>query len=227
MAAPISGEGLDPPAELLGGTADGAICATGPAMQQQVNRPASRALEQGRGDALLRPDEITATSGDDDDRAMGQRRRRQEAKGRQCSGLGHCSRGQAHGLQSKRTGQVVRGFRCRRRWARGLWRSSYSTSTNALGSGRAAAGQWIYAKQSHALMDREADKQTRQIQTWMPNRPRSRARKLGASPQPLPAGSGSATAAAGGQPCPPPPHRPRSGGRRRRADARHGAAVAR
>jgi hypothetical protein len=32
---------------------------------------------------------------------MGQRRRRQEAKGRQCSGLGHCSRGQAHGLQSK------------------------------------------------------------------------------------------------------------------------------
>ena len=94
-------------------------------------------------------------------------------------------------------------------------------------AGRAAAGQWIYAKQSHALMDREADKQTRQIQTWMPNRPRSRARKLGASPQPLPAGSGSATAAAGGQPCPPPPHRPRSGGRRRLADARHGAAVAR
>jgi hypothetical protein len=41
---------------------------------------------------------------------MGQRRRREEAKGRQCSGLGHCSRGQAHGLQSKRTGQVVRGL---------------------------------------------------------------------------------------------------------------------
>jgi hypothetical protein len=40
-------------------------------MQQQVNRPASRALEQGGGDALLGPDEITATSGDDDDRAMG------------------------------------------------------------------------------------------------------------------------------------------------------------
>ena len=29
---------------------------------------------------------------------------------------------------------------------------------------RAAAGQWIYEKQSHALMDREADKQTRSIQ---------------------------------------------------------------
>jgi hypothetical protein len=30
-------------------------------------------------------------------------------------------------------------------------------------TGIAAAGQWIYAKQSHALMDQEADKQTRQI----------------------------------------------------------------
>ena len=110
MAAPISGEGLDPPAELLGGTADGAISATGPAMQQQMDRPATAALEQGGGDALLGPDEITATSGDDDDRAMGQRRRRQESGKRQCSGLGHCSRGQAHGLQSKRTGQVVRGL---------------------------------------------------------------------------------------------------------------------
>ncbi len=79
-------------------------------MEQQMDRPATAALEQGGGDALLGPDEITATSGDDDDRAMGQRRRRQEAKGRQCSGLGHCSRGQAHGLQSKRTGQVVRGL---------------------------------------------------------------------------------------------------------------------
>jgi len=98
MTAPISGEGLDPPAELLGGTADGAISATGPAMQQQMDRPATAALQQGGGDALLGPDEITATGSDDDDRAMGQRRRRQEAKGRQCSGLGHYSRGQAHGL---------------------------------------------------------------------------------------------------------------------------------
>jgi hypothetical protein len=64
-------------------------------MEQQMDRPATAALEQGGGDALLGPDEITATSGDDDDRAMG---------------LGHCSRGQAHGLQSKRTGQVVRGL---------------------------------------------------------------------------------------------------------------------
>jgi hypothetical protein len=80
MAAPISSEGLDPPAELMGGAADGAIGATGPAMQQQMNRPATAALEQGGGDALLGPDEITATSGDDDDRAMGQRRRRLKKK---------------------------------------------------------------------------------------------------------------------------------------------------
>jgi hypothetical protein len=71
MAAPISGEGLDTPAELIGSTADGAISATGSAMQQQMDRPATAALEQGGGDALLGPDEITATSGDDDDRAMG------------------------------------------------------------------------------------------------------------------------------------------------------------
>jgi hypothetical protein len=71
---------------------------------------------------------------------MGHRRWRQEARKRQCSGLGHCSRGQAHGLQSKRTGQVVRGFRCRRRWARGLWRSLYSTSTNALSSRQSCCG---------------------------------------------------------------------------------------
>jgi hypothetical protein len=104
MTAPISGEGLDPPAELMRGAADGAISATGLAMQQQMGRPATAALKQGGGDALLGPGEITATSVDDDDRAMGQCRRRQESGKLQCSGLGHCSRGQAHGLQSKRTG---------------------------------------------------------------------------------------------------------------------------
>jgi hypothetical protein len=31
------------------------------------------------------------------------------------------------------------------------------------------AGQWIYAKKSQALMDREADKQTRQIPHGMPS----------------------------------------------------------
>ena len=47
-----------------------------------------------------------------------------------------------------------------------------------------AAGQWIYAKQRHALMDQKADKQTRQIQHGMPIWPRSRARQPAASPQP-------------------------------------------
>ena len=47
ITAPFSGEGLDTPAELIGSTADGAISATGPAMQQQMDRPATAALEQG------------------------------------------------------------------------------------------------------------------------------------------------------------------------------------
>ena len=79
ITAPISGERLDAPAELVGGSADGAIGATGTSMEQQMDGPATTALEQGGGDALLGPDEITATSGNDDDRATGQRRRRQEA----------------------------------------------------------------------------------------------------------------------------------------------------
>ena len=114
ITTPLGREGLDPPAELMGRAADGLIGTTGTAMEQQMNRPAGTALEESGGDALLRPGEITTTSRDDDDRATGQRRRRQEAAKRQCSGLGHCSRGQAHGLQSKRTGQVVRGFLIRR-----------------------------------------------------------------------------------------------------------------
>jgi len=44
-------------------------------------------------------------------------------------------------------------------------------------AGRVAAGQWIYTKQSPALMDRKADKQNRQIQHGMPSWPRSRARR--------------------------------------------------
>ena len=45
VAAPNSGEGLNPPAELLGSATDGAISATGPAMEQQMDRPATAALE--------------------------------------------------------------------------------------------------------------------------------------------------------------------------------------
>jgi hypothetical protein len=100
---------LDTPAELMGSTADGLIGATRTAMEQQMDGPAATSLQEGGGDPLLGPGEITATGGNDDDVAMNQNRRRQ------CSGLGHCSREQAHGLQSKRTGQVVWRFRCRRR----------------------------------------------------------------------------------------------------------------
>ena len=39
MPAPISGEGVNAPAELMGGTADGAISTTGTAMQQQMEVP--------------------------------------------------------------------------------------------------------------------------------------------------------------------------------------------
>jgi hypothetical protein len=41
---------------------------------------------------------------------MGQRRRRQEAKGRQCSGLGHCSRGQAHGYRANERDKLSEDF---------------------------------------------------------------------------------------------------------------------
>jgi hypothetical protein len=106
------------------------------------------------------------TSGrDDDDRAMGQHRGRKETGERQCSGVGHCSKGQAHGLQSKRTGQVVRGFRCRRRWARGLWRYSYSTSTNALQRGGIAAGQAICPNRSHPQQAKQLDNQCSKIRS--------------------------------------------------------------
>jgi hypothetical protein len=52
------------------------------------------------------------------------------------------------------------------------------------GIGKCATGQWIYAKLEHAQAGLEADKQPQQIPPWRPNRPRSRAREPGASPQP-------------------------------------------
>lgn len=44
-------------------------------------------------------------------------------------------------------------------------------------TGRATAGQSIYAKSWHSQTDLETDKQTPLMQAWMPNRPFSRARK--------------------------------------------------
>jgi len=77
ITTPLGRAGLDPPTELMGGRADGLISATGTAMEQQMNGPATTALEQGGGDALLGPGEITATGSNDDDGAMNQNRRRQ------------------------------------------------------------------------------------------------------------------------------------------------------
>jgi hypothetical protein len=79
IATPLGGKGLDPPTQLMGSTADGLIGATGTAMEQQMNGPAAAALQEGGGDALLGPGEITATGGNDDDGAMNNKRRRQQA----------------------------------------------------------------------------------------------------------------------------------------------------
>jgi len=72
------------------------------------------------------------------------------------------------GLQSKRTGQVVRGLLIRRGAAGdGLVALSATLILPVQthwAAGRAVAGQWIYAKQSHAATDRKGDKQARQIQ---------------------------------------------------------------
>ena len=51
MTAPISGEGLDPPAELLGSATDGLISTTGTAMEQQVDRPAA-SVRWSRAEAM-------------------------------------------------------------------------------------------------------------------------------------------------------------------------------
>ena len=78
IATPLGGKGLNRPAEVMGRPADGLISATGTAMEQQMDGPpAATALQEGGGDALLGPGEITATGGDDDDGAMNNNRRRQ------------------------------------------------------------------------------------------------------------------------------------------------------
>jgi hypothetical protein len=77
IATPLGGKGLDPPTQLMGSTADGLISPTGTAMKQQMDGPAATSLQEGGGDPLLGPGEITATGGNDDDGAMNQNRRRQ------------------------------------------------------------------------------------------------------------------------------------------------------
>ncbi len=99
-AMPLSHEGLDPPAELIGSAADGLIGTASTAMQKQMNSTPAAALEQGGGDALNEPSQITAAPSDDGQRAMDLNRTRQQAREGQCSGWGHCSRRQAHGYRA-------------------------------------------------------------------------------------------------------------------------------
>ena len=97
MAAPIGRQHLDGPAQLTGGTANGAIGATGPAMEQLMDELAAGAGHQGSGDLLGGPEEIAATTSHQHptSRSGGQRgdhRRRQQRQNRmgaQCGGLSH------------------------------------------------------------------------------------------------------------------------------------------
>jgi hypothetical protein len=109
-ATPLSSEGLDSPAELMGSPTDGLISSTGTAMQEEMDGPATAALEQGGGDALNGPGQITTAPGDDHHRAMDKNRRRQQAREGQCSGRGHCSRRQAHGYRANERGKLSEDF---------------------------------------------------------------------------------------------------------------------
>ena len=55
----------------MGRTADGGIGATGAAMENQMNGPATTAGEQLRGDPLMGPGQITAAAGCDYKRTTG------------------------------------------------------------------------------------------------------------------------------------------------------------
>jgi len=46
-ATPLSSEGLDAPAELMGSATDGLIGTTGTAMEEEMDGPAATALEKG------------------------------------------------------------------------------------------------------------------------------------------------------------------------------------
>jgi hypothetical protein len=53
----------------MGSPADGGIGATGPAMEHQMNGPATTAGEQLSGDPLMGPSQITTATGGDHQRA--------------------------------------------------------------------------------------------------------------------------------------------------------------
>jgi hypothetical protein len=148
-AAPLGREGLNAPAELMGSAADGLISTTGTAMQEQMNSTAAAALEQGGGDALNGPGQITTAPGDDHHRAMDLNRTRQQAREGQCSGRGHCSRRQAHGYRANERGKLSEGFVAA---GDGLvaFGATFILPVQAhCRAGRTAAGQWNSTGQCH------------------------------------------------------------------------------
>jgi hypothetical protein len=65
MAAPIGGEHLNRPTQLIGGATDGAISAAGPAMKQPMHELTAGAGQQDSGDLRGQPKQIAATTGHD------------------------------------------------------------------------------------------------------------------------------------------------------------------
>ena len=124
--------------------ADGLISATGTAMEQQMDGPAAAALQEGGGDALLGPGKIAATGGNDDDGTMGQHRRRQKAGGAAMQRPGPLQQRTSSWATEQTNGasclRITDSRSCRRRSARGLWRSSYFSSTSALLSEQGGCG---------------------------------------------------------------------------------------
>ncbi len=148
-APPLSGEGLDAPAELMGSAADGLISTTGTAMEQEMNSPATAALEQGGGDALNGPGQITPASGDDDHRAVDKNRRRQQARQGQCSGWGHCSRRQAHGYRANERGKLSEDSVAAGDGLVAFGAIFILPVQTHCRAGRTAAGQWNSTGQCH------------------------------------------------------------------------------
>jgi hypothetical protein len=144
-AAPLGSEGLNAPAELMGRATDGLISATGTAMQEEMNSPAVAALEQGGGDALNRPGQITTTAGDDDQGAMELNRARQQPREGQCSGRGHCSRRQAHGYRANERGKLSEDFVAAGDGLVAFGATFILAAQVHYRTGRAAAMQWISA----------------------------------------------------------------------------------
>ena len=100
MAAPIGGEDFNRPAQLMRGTADGAISAAGSAMEKPMHDLAAGAGQQGGCDLLRGPEQIAPTTGDHhstsaDGPQRGDHGRCQQWPNRtraQCSGLCHHAR---------------------------------------------------------------------------------------------------------------------------------------